>query len=65
MTLQWAQSYSEMIMNTIIEAIILNGNFKRENVLLPMIPTDLPFDFKCLQFSVQLAFAMIINKVQG
>jgi len=29
-----------------------------------MIPTDLPFIFKLLQFPVRLAFAMTINKTQ-
>ncbi|KAF7278782.1 hypothetical protein GWI33_008013 [Rhynchophorus ferrugineus] len=41
------------------------GKYKREDVLIPgipMIPTDLPFDFKRLQFPVHLAFAMTINK---
>lgn len=51
-----------------IEAIILNGNFQGENVLLPripMIPTDVPIEFKRTQFTIRLAFAMTINKSQG
>lgn len=56
------------MMNNIIEATILNGKFKGENVLLPRIPmisTDMPLEFKRLQFLVRLAFAMTINKAQG
>jgi ATP-dependent DNA helicase PIF1 len=30
-----------------------------------MIPTDMPFQFKRLQFPVRLAFAMTITKAQG
>ncbi len=30
-----------------------------------MIPSDMPFEFKRLQFPVRLAFAMSINKAQG
>jgi ATP-dependent DNA helicase PIF1 len=51
------------MMNNIIT--ILNGKFKAEDVLLPripMIPTDMPFEFKRLQFPVRLTFAMTINK---
>jgi ATP-dependent DNA helicase PIF1 len=30
-----------------------------------MIPTDLPFSFKRLQFPVKVSFAITINKAQG
>ncbi|XP_017493237.1 PREDICTED: uncharacterized protein LOC108381326 [Rhagoletis zephyria] len=52
----------------LIEATILNGKAAGEVVLLPripMIPTDMSFEFKRLQFPVRLAFAMTINKSQG
>jgi hypothetical protein len=55
------------MMNNIIDATILNEKFKGEDVLLPripMIPTDMSFELKRLQFPVQLAFAMTINKAQ-
>jgi ATP-dependent DNA helicase PIF1 len=56
------------MMNNNIEATILNGKFKGEDVLLPrilMILIDMLFEFKRLQFPVRLAFAMTINKAQG
>ena len=55
-------------MKNIIEAINLNGKFRGENILLlriPIIPTDVPIQFKRLQFLIRLAFAISINKSQG
>lgn len=56
------------LMANLIEATILCGKFKGEDVLIPripMIPPDLPFEFKRLQFPVRLAFTITINKAQG
>ena len=56
------------LMTNIIEAKILTGPFKGENVLIlwiPMIPTDMSFQFKRLQFPIRLASAITINKAQG
>ena len=52
----------------VIEATILNGTSAGEEVFIPripMIPNDLPFRFKRLQFPVRTCFAMSINKSQG
>jgi len=52
----------------LIEATILTGCAKGKDVLIPripLIPTDLPFDFKRIQFPVRLVFAVSINKAQG
>ncbi|KAK1342022.1 hypothetical protein QTO34_016775 [Cnephaeus nilssonii] len=56
------------LMSNVVEATILTGPFKGEDVLIPcipMIPTDMPFQFKRLQFPIRLAFAITITKAQG
>jgi ATP-dependent DNA helicase PIF1 len=56
------------LMPNIIEATILTGSAKGEDVFIPripLIPSDMPFDFKRLQYPVHLAFAMTINEAQG
>ena len=58
----------KQLMPHVIEATILTGCARGEDVFIPripMIPTDMPFEFKRLQFLVRLAFAMSINKAQG
>lgn len=54
--------------HNIVRAIIITRTAKGENVLtsrIPIIPTDLPFQFKRVQFSLKAAFAITINKVKG
>jgi len=41
----------------IVKSTILTGEAKRDNVLIPriaIIPNNLPFNFKCLQFSLKV-----------
>lgn len=52
----------------VIKAVIMTRMAKGETVIIPripIIPTDLPFQFKRVQFSLKTAFAMTINKAQG
>jgi ATP-dependent DNA helicase PIF1 len=54
-------------MSNVVEATIATGPVKGEDVLIPsipMIPTDMPFQFKRVQFPFRLAFAITINKAQ-
>ena len=56
------------LMKNVIEAIILIGKLQGGNILLPWIPiifTDMPIQFKRLQFPIILAFAMTINQSQS
>ena len=56
------------IMKNLIEATIIIGNFKSEDVLIPrksLMPINFAFEYKCVQFPVSLAFAMSINNFQG
>lgn len=51
-----------------IHVRVLKGMFKGEEFLIPsipMIPSDMPFQFKRKQLSIRLAFAMTINKSQS
>ena len=55
-------------MENVIEATILTGPSEGEAILVPcilMIPTDLPFQFKRLEFPIRLAFAITVIKAQG
>jgi len=55
------------LMPNLIEATILTGKAKGEVVLIPripLIPTDMSFEFKRLQFPLRLSFAMSMYKAQ-
>ena len=56
------------LMPNLLEATIITGCAKGEDVFIPripVIPSDLAFTFKRIQFPVKLSFAMSINKAQG
>ncbi|GBN84633.1 hypothetical protein AVEN_65864-1 [Araneus ventricosus] len=53
------------LMPNVIEAVILTGHSAGKDVFIPRIPhipSDVPFEFKRLQFPARLSFAMSINK---
>src|SRR5436190_23196328 len=52
----------------LIKATVLTGTSKGEEVLIPripIIPNNLPFQFKLVQFPLKVAFTMTVNKSQG
>ena len=54
--------------NNLIECIILTGPKSGRSVLIPRIPlcpSDSPIEFKRLQYSLHVSFAMTVNKSQG
>ncbi|CAM1292594.1 Uncharacterised protein r2_g174 [Pycnogonum litorale] len=56
------------MMTHLLEAQIMTGPGKNETVFIPripLIPPDMRFEFKRLQFPVRVSFAMSINKAQG
>ncbi|XP_077295169.1 uncharacterized protein LOC143917465 [Arctopsyche grandis] len=56
------------LMSNVIEATIVTGCAKGEDVFIPripLIPTDMPFQFKRILFPALLAFAKSINKAQS
>lgn len=56
------------LQKNIIEAVVMTGYGKGETVFIPripIIPSNYPFQFKRLQFPINVSFAMTINKSQG
>ncbi|XP_034030840.1 uncharacterized protein LOC117514441, partial [Thalassophryne amazonica] len=56
------------LMPRVLKATVMTGKAKGEDVFIPripFIPSDMPFEFRCLQFPVKPSFAMSINKAQG
>ena len=56
------------MMPNVLQATILTGQGEGEVVYIPkipLIPTDVPFSFRRLQFPIRLAFGLSINKSQG
>ncbi|GFW69781.1 ATP-dependent DNA helicase [Trichonephila clavipes] len=58
----------DKLMSNVIEASILNEQAAGQDVFIykiPIIPSDVPFQFKQLQFPIRLSFAMSIKRSQG
>ena len=56
------------VMQNVIEVTPITGPACGKNFFIPripLIPTDLPFRFKRLQFPLKICFSMTINKSQG
>ena len=66
--MQWTAFGDKSMAINVIYATILKGKLKDEEVVtlrIPIIPTDMPFEFKQFQFPIRVAFGMTINKSQG
>ena len=58
----------QQLMPRVFEATVMTGKAKGENMFIPgipIIPSDMPIQFKRLQFPVKLSFAVSINQAQG
>ena len=56
------------LMPHVIEATTMTGHAAGQDVFISrieIIPSDLPFQFRRLQFPVRLSFALSINKAHG
>ncbi|GFW36896.1 ATP-dependent DNA helicase [Trichonephila clavipes] len=56
------------LQKNVIEGCIISGCGKGEIVFIPripIIPSNFPFEFRRLQFPINVSFAMTINKSQG
>ncbi|GFX49356.1 ATP-dependent DNA helicase [Trichonephila clavipes] len=54
--------------NNVIEAMILTGKYEGKVVFIqriPLMPSDYHFEFKRIQYSVTVCYALTMNKVQG
>ena len=55
------------MMSHVLEATIITGKHAGEDVFIPRMPlrpSNMPFDFKWLQFPVGVSFAVTLNKKQ-
>jgi len=52
----------KQMMPHVLEATIMTGCAMGEDVFIPIISSDLPFEFRRLQFPIRVPFSMSINK---
>jgi len=58
----------KQMMSHVLEATIMTGCALGKDVFIPRIPinpSDLPFEFKRLQFPIRVSFSMSRHKAQG